>query len=319
MLKRIKNTILGGISMIIKQRRIRDLKKLHFIKPDSKIIIGLVNIEEHHDKLLEIGFPSVAVRFSVLPNPLGAVSRRNADGDYILHRDMEKETHYRTVEWTWKQWAGGGDVEEKSDFCSVPYKRYPRTFIPPQSIELTITNSNQGEMMVISPPLTFDEDSNQIILHTINLFLELFGECYIFSDNLNEIKIPKVERLNWEVLPKGKRPWSKLFTEVEPFIKRAKGSNQKVVAHRLEKINDYQPDFIAIGNAGFRGYLVYGFEDKKLYILESIYTNNATYVLNKDWKELSRLSKAEILNNSLHKDRIIHSKEWDTKVDSLLA
>lgn len=72
---------------------------------------------------------------TVLPSPkMVPVSRRNAEGSYIIHKDQPMETAYRTVEWTWKQWAGRGETVEVSDFVDVPYKRYPRTFVPPYGI-----------------------------------------------------------------------------------------------------------------------------------------------------------------------------------------
>ena len=94
---------------------------------------------------------------------------------------------------------------------------------------------------------------------------------------------------------------------------------QEVLQYRLEAINSYGPSFRAIGEAGFRGYVVFGFPDKGAYCLESMYTGNATYVFSDDWGVLSKRTKAEILNEHLQKDRLIHVKGWSKKVHSLLA
>ena len=59
--------------------------------------------------------------------------------------------------------------------------------------------------------------------------------------------------------------------------------------------------------------------DKNLYILECDHPNNATYVFDKKWEELSKLTKAEILNNQFHKCRIIHSSSWKEKFDELFG
>ncbi len=80
-----------------------------------------------------------------------------------------------------------------------------------------------------------------------------------------------------------------------------------------------EPEFVAIGRAGFSGYVVFGFPSKSLYILESTKTNNATYVLEDDWEYLSGLTKAEILNNRLHKERILHRENWFTEIARVLA
>lgn len=304
--------------MRIKQSRIRNLSKLSFIEENSIIRIGVTDIERYSDKLQEIGFPSeISVGQTILPKAIGSVSRRNAEGDYIIHKDREKETHYMMREWTYNQWAGRGETREVTDSVAVPYTRYPRTIIPPQSIELTAINSN-GEIIIISPEIKFNQENENMITHIVNLFLEIFGECQVFDIKNNPITIPKLIRLNWEVLPRGKMPWEKRREQVSEFIDRATGENKKVVDKRLEFINKYNPDFNAIGSGGFNKYIVFGFIDKNIYVLESVEVNNATYILEDDWVTISMLTKAEILNRNLHKDRVIHSKSWYERMGNVL-
>ena len=45
--------------------------------------------------------------------------------------------------------------------------------------------------------------------------------------------------------------------------------------------------------------------------MESILTGNATYVFGNDWREVLSLTKAEVIHEDLHKDRIIHVKGWE--------
>jgi hypothetical protein len=59
-----------------------------------------------------------------------------------------------------------------------------------------------------------------------------------------------------------------------------------VIRHRFETINGYNPDFVGVGQAGFRGYVIFGLTEKNLFVCESIYTGNATYVFDKRWEEL---------------------------------
>lgn len=304
--------------MIIKQSRIRNLSKLRGIEENTHIRIGISDIGRYTDRLRKIGFSSELYDGqTVLPKAIGSVSRRNSLGDYIEHKDRKKEIYYRMIEWTYKQWAGRGQTKEVTESTVVPYERYPRTIIPPQSIELTVI-SDENELKIVSPEIRFSEDNEKLIVHVVNLFLEIFRECQILDSNKKPIINPELIRLNWEVLPKGKMPWAKRKSQVMEFIDRAKGENRKVVEKRLEAINQYGPDFTAIGNAGFDGYIVHGFIDENIYVLESIYTNNATYILEEDWESISQLTKAEILNESLHKERVIHSKNWYEKMDVIL-
>lgn len=305
--------------MIIKQSRIRNLSKLKGIEVGTVIRVGVSNVERFLDKLQEIGFPpEIYEGQTILPKSIGPVSRRNSIGDYIEHKDKEKETCYRMIEWTYKQWAGRGQTKEVTDSTVVPYKRYPRTEIPPQSIEITVARK-EDEIAIISPEIRFIGENEKLIIHVVNLFLEIFGECEILNSSNESIISPRLIKLNWEVLPRGKMPWEKRKTQIIDFINTAKGNNKKVIEKRLETINKYNPDFTAIGNGGFNGYIIHGFEDKNIYVLESIYTNNATYVLEDEWEYISQLTKAEILSESLHKDRIIHSNNWYNNINSLLG
>jgi hypothetical protein len=63
--------------------------------------------------------------------------------------------------------------------------------------------------------------------------------------------------------------------------------------------------------------MIFGFENKDFFILESIYTGNATYVLGENWEEISKLSKDEILNQDLHQERIIHYQNWESEIDRI--
>lgn len=86
------------------------------------------------------------------------------------------------------------------------------------------------------------------------------------------------------------------------------------VIRRHQFIQSFNPDFIAIGDCEFLGYIVYGFEPKNIYLMECCLADNATYIFGEKWKELSKLSKTQILAKTLQKDRIIHSANWQNSV-----
>jgi hypothetical protein len=153
----------------------------------------------------------------------------------------------------------------------------------------------------------------------VNVLLELFGEAELLSDDLASAVPQQLTRVNWEVLPQGKHPWVELKAAVQGVLDAQGPRKRPVLRHRWRSIAAYAPDFVAVGRAGFAGYLVFAFEDRSLYILESATYGNATYVLNRDWEALSTLTKAELLDRSLHKDRIVHREHWDSRVRSLFG
>lgn len=307
--------------MVIKGKRIRNLKRyLGFIEKQKSIIVGLENCSRFSDKLLKIGFPEKLVEgFLILPDgDLGTVSRFNSEGKFLIHKDQEKETCYRQVEWHWKEFRGRYDTEEKSKIVDVPYKRYPRTFIPPPSIEFIIRLNKKNEFVITTSPIPYTIDNHEKIIHAINLFLQIFSECSILTEDLNNISNGELKRLNWDVLPKGEMPWGELEGHLSPIIKKAPTGNQVVIEDRMETINNLKPEFYAIGRAGFNGYIILGFPKKNLFVLESLYYGNATYVLENDWISISKLTKAEILKNELHKERVLHLKTWRRNLNKIL-
>jgi hypothetical protein len=309
-----------SVDMIIQQKRIRTLKgKLRSIRKGSRLVLGGRFLPSLLPRLRAIGFPDVAnVGDAVLPAVIGPATGFNAVGGVIIHRDQPKETASRMVEWHWKEFRGPYDTEEMSKFVDVPYERYPRTDVPPPSVELKIAVTADGQRVLVSPPLTFTSDDDKDLIHAVNLVLEVLGFCEIFTSNLDEIILAPLRRLNWKLLPPGKRPWKQLRPDVLAVITRAKEGNQPVIEHRLEAINGYGPDFVAIGLAGFAGYVVFGFTSRSLFVCESIYTDNATYVFGDDWEKLSKLTKMQVLDNRLHRDRIIHRVGWDDRLRSIL-
>jgi hypothetical protein len=271
--------------------------------------------------LAKIGFsPDHAIGDSVLPSIVfGPVSRFNAEGKFKIHRNQPMETAYRQVEWMHKEWRGRNDTEDVYDITDVPYKRYPRTLLYPPSVELTIGKTASGNYAVLSPAVNLTPDNKEEVVHTINLVLEIFGSCEVFSESLEETINSPIRRLNWRILPPGEYPWPRLESEISQIIEQAKKGNQKVIVYRLKVINSYGPNFYAIGQAGFHGYIVFQFPAKGLFFLESIYYGNATYIFSDNWENLSKKTKAEILNNNLQKGRIIHRAGWQQKVHELLA
>jgi len=304
--------------MLINKKRIRNLKNYAgFIKRGRKVIVGVKDIERYKEILKKIGFTeNLEAGESLLPSDsFGPVSNFNAEGKYVKHKDQPMETAYRTVEWHWQEWNGPYDRVERSKLVDVPYKRYPRSFISPPSVEITIYRKTNNEIVLAGPAIEYSEENTSNLTHIINLFLEIFEECQFFTEDLDEFIKTPLRRLNWRILPPGPMPWTQLQHKIAPLIKLAPKGNQPVIEYRLRTISNCKPDFTAIGEAGFKGYIILGFNSKKVYMCESLYYGNATYVFNEEWESLSKKTKAEILSDNLQDDRIIHRGEgWEEKV-----
>ena len=49
------------------------------------------------------------------------------------------------------------------------------------SVELTVVE-NEDNIIIISPEIAFKEENKDEIVHMVNLFLEIFGECQVLDD-----------------------------------------------------------------------------------------------------------------------------------------
>jgi hypothetical protein len=310
--------------MEITGKRIRSVERhLSSLVPrGDDVVIALDQLDDHAARLDEIGFaPGLPIGQTVLPASLGPRSEFNAEGTYITHTDRPKE--WRIVqqrEWHWTEWHGRYGRVQQSKIVDIGRECYPRTFVEPPSVELSIVQPSSGAKAVVVPRLRYVAANDERLLHAVNLFLELFGRAVLLTENLEPYFPSEIQRVNWEILPPGEMPWAKLRARLEPILREFDERERPVLEHRLKMFSeDYPSDFTAAGRAGFRGYVVFGYKDKGITIVESAFYGNATYVFGEDWERLSQMTKAEILTQDLHQARLIHREGWDFKVRDLLA
>lgn len=297
---------------MITKIRIRSIDNYLIGIPNNEAFyIGVEIGEIEQDRLKRIGLPEELCEGEMfLPSIIGPRSRFNSDGSYIRDKTKPMEIRHRQAVVT--DWHGYDHL------VMIPYKRYPRIPIPAPNVELTIVQLDE-KWLLISPLLNRDEAKADYNKHVVNLFLELFGHCSVLKRDLAPalVDIP-VKRVNWLILPKGEYPWDKTAEILKEFTGNKGKGIKRVIEHRVKTISEYRPSNIIIGRGGFRGYWIFEFEDKSLYLLESLYYGDATYILGSDWEKISQLTKSEIINNNLHKGRYVHTEGWEKTVDNIL-
>jgi hypothetical protein len=306
--------------MYIDRKRVLDVDRYLAGLPANASFRVVVALGEDADIILaRTGFgASPASGDTVLPRAAGPVSRFNAVGRQRVRRDLPKENRYvRTVYWRWRQWAGRYRYEDHEDFRDQYRDCYPREQVAPPSIELTYVEQD-GQRWIVSPVLAQRKADREQNKHVVNLFLELFGECELVGVDLARITVPKIKKANWRLLPPGEYPWERLKTHIDRAIARTGDDAQKVIWDRQETLRSFGPDEIYVGQGGFNDYLSYVFRAHGVVVLESVRMDNAIYVFGLDWQEVSQLTKAEVLSNRFHKDRIIHAKGWKGRLARLL-
>lgn len=129
---------------------------------------------------------------------------------------------------------------------------------------------------------------------------------------------PKAEKLSWKMLPSGEHP----FEHIKAHFNYLQDKNTEIQydIERLEISRRLGPNDVYIGLDEFEGYVVFYFKKKGLAVLENPIVGNAAYLITGDWRELSKLTKAELLKSHQSEvDRVIHRGDWHKKLSEILC
>lgn len=301
----------------IHKKRIRSLhNNLPGALAGKKLILA-VGFDQNSTKAKRVGFTDKpGVGDTILPKPVGPATRFNAHGKDKVLRNREKETLYRTMQWSHVEWHGRDKVQVTT-LVDVPYKRYPREHIDGYEHQLTIKEKDGKLLVTLIDSIAYEDSREDELTAAINVFLEIFGYVEVYDEQLEVISSPaELRHLNWIVLPKGEKITEDQLKEALSKSKRVR----PVELLRQERISSFKPDIRAVGAGGFTGYVIYVFSTKHIAVLESIRYGNASYVIASDnWEELSKMTKQQLLSNSLVKQREIHTKGWFAVIKRLLG
>ncbi|MDF2180526.1 hypothetical protein [Neptuniibacter sp. CAU 1671] len=304
--------------MKIKGKSVRSITKIIAAAKNSNRIQLAYRIDPSNtDKIRDVGFDeNPSIGDYLIPAPLGKATQANSLGRQVVRKDLPKEPEPVSFHTSWTDWHG----YQHSGIQTRYIDKYPREYIPADEEELTVCKINGGDAMyIVTDMIDLQKTDEKRIIHLSNIMLECFGEFEILDIDSGKIAGTKLKQLHWEILPKGSYPWSKTKGLVGEVTGKLKDSERLVVESRMEHISKFNPDFLATGRAGFSGYFVYGFSAKKIYLLESIHLDNATYVFGDNWEALSTLTKNEIINGDVGHTRIIHDKKWKRSIRELLS
>lgn len=304
------------IPILIKQTRINSCNHFASAIPNAPIYIRVEDVGRFEGKMETFGFQKTDQNgTTILPCSVNRYAKKNAEPYFTIDKSLPKEDYTQTVYWTRYEWAGKGQLNPVTDFSYIKKQRYHRDYFEPYSVYFTLV-ADGDKSYIVSEAIPYITENHEKLLNTVNMLLGMFGECTVdFSEQESQTKRIFV---NWDILPKGKYPWSTVRETLGNLTKGNTKTQAELMLRNCELIYARNPDFVAYGRAGFKGYAVFGFTSRDLYILESAIPNNATYVLQNNWETISQLSKAEILSQELHKARIIHSASWQKNFNEMM-
>jgi|LSQX01.3.fsa_nt_gb hypothetical protein len=282
----------------IRQKRIRNLRLLDDYKKNTiQIGIPVLKDEDHKVGLKNVGDV-------VLPSDsFGPVSDRNANGYFLVNKSLPKENRY--VSTIWSRPYGNKNASEQA--IDIYRDCYPRIEVEPIEIEMLLYEDDEKNKYIIANLTPNIREKN--LKDVVNLFLEVFGECYIYKEKIISNDLTVTRRCNWEILKPGELPSENIVRNV---LQREMDIN-KYDVKRLEVIESYKSKEKVEGIRGFHGYYAFVFE--KYCVFESAKYGNATYIVKAtNWEELSQLTKKELRDLNAVEDRIIHNKDWESKI-----
>lgn len=247
------------------------------------------------------------------PKPLGPISKVNMLGKF--ERQQPEEKHTKSVEIDYIR-RDGRRIHYVRDF-HVFKKVLKHQF----KAQILFIENDHRQKLIISPALVFDgsEDSNTKNTHMINLFLEIFGDFEVYTKKF-EPAFHFNRKFEMEILPKGVMEDEDVSILIEGARRFIKDENEVVAfQRRLKVIQRFNPEIIGKGPTGFYGYIVFGFPDLGIVVVESMYSNNATYVFDYEkYEALIGKNKQEILTQNLQRRRLYHWDNWENTISRVL-
>lgn len=253
------------------------------------------------------------------PANRGKFSDRNVNGEEIIRKDLPMEQHYNTVEAP--NW---GDDYYGTHSVDLPYKKFPREFKSPRELEISTSCKNKGpdqQEYIIAFQVSDVLETNrrnfkEKLFDNLNLLQENIGACGVEPADITLDEYVKSLHVTWEILPPGTREETinRVFKG-----KLATAEEKEVAGERYDFFMSLKPKRFVFGSSGFRRYFGALLEED-LVVFENIQYGNAVYILFKNWEELSKRSRLDLLSGKYGTDfeRVIHKQGWKKEIRNIV-
>jgi hypothetical protein len=154
--------------------------------------------------------------------------------------------------------------------------------------------------------------------HTIDLdFAAQILKPATSKDDSHQAPVP-VEQLNWKLLPAGELNIETLRKHIQASaLRRSKGTLFDLT--RLEFMLEFRPVRVFAGLDEFDGYLAFIFSTMSGAVLENPIEGNAVYIFDEHWREMSKLSKSELFQESPGRfRRVVHTGDWKSRLKEIM-
>ena len=194
--------------MIIRKSRINSVEKYFAnIAEDEAVYVCVTAHENNLDLLMMKGCSDGTC---VVPQPVGPVTRFNLYGKELVHKEMEMEPREIERDYHIVDWHG----TDHYGTCFQSRMCYPKEYIFPPVARIILDNGKlRSDLMT--------KADSELLKHTINMFLEVFGYCEIVDKEENPIgQKTKIKEVSWRILPPVKYPWERAEKALDDYFEK---------------------------------------------------------------------------------------------------
>lgn len=259
---------------------------------------------------------------TVLPDSsIGRHSKRNVEG----YQEVLKSEPKILRTYNLGERPVFGDWSKGSFELHASRKVYRRIQHPTESFTISseiidIGQDYDGEYIIFKVKINEifikkSEDFTERLLHGINVLMESHGKADIFESSANMIDYIASLSVDWEIFPPGTRELD--ITRIIGDRVKLDQAEKADFADRYDFLKSLNPIRFVKGLGGSGTYFGAIYQED-LVVFENIKYGNAIYVLFENWREVSKLSRTEILSGNYNYLRIVHDSSWKTKLLSAL-
>lgn len=253
----------------------------------------------------EIQFPEVVTP----PADMGVWSKTNRQGYERTLTDQPKERRSWSVEVpNWGDWSKGSHEIVFSRMC------YPKKINPPKHMTIQMDHVEDAEDGTIHVRFRVEEVLDPTddrfeddLFYDLNFLQENVGDVDIFPADATLEDYQDALRVDWELLPPGEREENiaRIIGPTEPSEETRREIEERYAF--FESLDMERP---VVGHSGFQRYFG-ALISEDCVVFENMDYGNALYIMGENWRELSQLSRTELLERAhADFDRVIHRGSW---------
>jgi hypothetical protein len=256
----------------------------------------------------------------ILPRPnVGRYSKYNLRGQEIIYKDLPMVTKSYNVDS-----PNFGDWSKGSHDVWWDRNVYERDYLAPKYFEIKIEllglDDKNNHVIRFQVDNILDKNSSSFeddLLFDLNLLQENTGNHNVFSVDADLKEYLQSLYVSWEILPPGEIDQN--ITRILTGIRNKDPKLRQRLTDRYKFLSKLKPRNFVQGTSRFQRYFGAQFADD-LVVFENVEYGNAIYVMFKDWEELSKISRVDLLTSSSQQFiRIRHTKTWKIKLKRTIS